>query len=91
MAGRKLDLLLINPSSRTQVYQSLASELAAVENPVWAGLMASFCRTAGLSVELIDAEAEGLTAEQTAERVRDAGRCWRRSWRTDNSHPLQRK
>ncbi len=72
MAARKLDLLLINPSSRTQVYQSLANELAAVENPVWAGLMASFCRTAGLSVEVIDAEAEGLTAEQTAERVRDA-------------------
>jgi anaerobic magnesium-protoporphyrin IX monomethyl ester cyclase len=72
MAGRKLDLLLINPSSRTQVYQSLANELAAVENPVWAGLMASFCRTASLSVELIDAEAEGMTAEQTAERVRDA-------------------
>ncbi len=72
MAGRKLDILLVNPSSRHQVYQSLAKQLAAVENPVWAGLMASFCRTAGLSVELIDAEAEGLTAEQTAEQVRDA-------------------
>jgi anaerobic magnesium-protoporphyrin IX monomethyl ester cyclase len=72
MAGRKLDLLLINPSSRIQVYQALANELAAVENPVWAGLMASFCCTAGLSVELIDGEAEGLTADQLAERVRDA-------------------
>ena len=71
MAGRKLDLLLINPSSRTQVYQSLANELAAVENPVWAGLMASFCRTASLSVDLIDGEAEGLTADQLAERVRE--------------------
>ena len=72
MAARKLDLLLINPSSRSQVYQSLANELAAVENPVWAGLMASFCRTGGLSVDLIDGEAEGLTADQLAERVRDA-------------------
>ena len=36
---------------------------------VWAGLMATFCRTGGLSVELIDAEAEELTAEQVAERV----------------------
>ncbi len=74
MAARKLDLLLINPSSRSQVYQSLANELAAVENPVWAGLMASFCRTGGLSVDLIDGEAEGLTADQLAERVRDAAR-----------------
>lgn len=65
----KLDLVLINPGSRTHVYQSLGQSLTAVENPVWAGLMATFCRTRGLSVELIDAEAEELTAEQVAERV----------------------
>jgi radical SAM superfamily enzyme YgiQ (UPF0313 family) len=69
-AAKKLDLLLINPSSRNQVYQSLGRTLAAVENPVWAGLMATFCRTKGLSVEVIDAEAEGLPPEQVAERVR---------------------
>src|SRR5205085_4121215 len=67
--GTKLDLLLINPGSRTHVYQSLGKTLAAVENPVWAGLMATFCRTRGLSVEVIDAEAEELSAEQVAERV----------------------
>src|SRR6185437_4037923 len=66
---KKLDLVLINPGSRTHVYQSLGKSLAAVENPVWAGLMATFCRTRGLSVELIDAEAEELTAEQVAERI----------------------
>src|SRR5262249_54515825 len=66
---KKLDLVLINPGSRAHVYQSLGATLTAVENPVWAGLMATFCRTRGLSVELIDAEAEELTAEQTAERV----------------------
>jgi radical SAM superfamily enzyme YgiQ (UPF0313 family) len=67
----KLDLVLINPSSRTQVYQSLAGKLVAVENPVWAGLMATFCRRKGLSVEIIDAEAEELIAEEVAERVQD--------------------
>jgi radical SAM superfamily enzyme YgiQ (UPF0313 family) len=67
--GKKLDLLLINPGSRTQVYQSLGSTLAAVENPVWAGLMASYCRVKGLSVAVIDGEAEELTPEQIAERV----------------------
>jgi radical SAM superfamily enzyme YgiQ (UPF0313 family) len=70
MASRKkLDLVLINPSSRNHVYQSLGKTLAAVENPVWAGLMAAFCRTRGLSVEIIDAEAEELTAGQAAERA----------------------
>ena len=48
----KLDLVLINPGSRTQVYQSLGNRLAAVENPVWAGLMATFCRRKGLSVAI---------------------------------------
>src|SRR5262249_25051167 len=69
----KLDLLLINPGSRTQVYQSLGTRLAAVENPVWAGLMATFCRRRGLSVEILDAEAEELSAAEVAERVEDAG------------------
>jgi anaerobic magnesium-protoporphyrin IX monomethyl ester cyclase len=67
----KLDLLLINPGSRTQVYQSLGTKLAAVEPPVWAGLMATFCRRKGLSVEIIDAEAEELVATEVAERVQD--------------------
>ncbi len=67
----KLDILFINPSSRTQVYQSLGTDLAAVENPVWAGLLASFCRRRGLSVEILDAQAEELTPAQVAERVRD--------------------
>jgi radical SAM superfamily enzyme YgiQ (UPF0313 family) len=64
-----IDLLLINPASRPRVYQSLGSKLAAIENPVWAGLMATYCRQAGLSVMIIDAEAEELSAEQVAQRV----------------------
>ena len=66
MGTSKLDLVLINPPSRRQVYQSLGSELAAVENPVWAGLMATFCRRKGLTVEIIDAEAEELGPDEVA-------------------------
>jgi radical SAM superfamily enzyme YgiQ (UPF0313 family) len=69
MTKTQLDLLLINPATRPQVYQALGSNLAAVENPVWAGLMATFCRGHGLSVEIIDAEAEELAPEDVAERV----------------------
>src|ERR1700687_3047430 len=71
MAAKKLDLVLINPGSRTQVYQSLGTKLAAVENPVWAGLLATFCRVKGLSVQIIDADAEQLTAAEVPERVED--------------------
>lgn len=68
---RPLDLLLINPGSRMQVYQSLGKELAAIEPPVWAGMMATFVRGRGYSVAIIDAEAEQLTPAEVAERVRD--------------------
>jgi len=68
----KLDILFINPACRTQVYQSLGADLAAIENPVWAGLLTSFCRRRGLNVGILDAEAEQLGPEQVAERVRDA-------------------
>jgi radical SAM superfamily enzyme YgiQ (UPF0313 family) len=67
---KKLDVVLINPASRAQVYQSLGAGLAAIENPVWAGLIASYVRRHGLNVEVVDAEALGLSAEQTAEEVR---------------------
>lgn len=67
----RLDLLLINPGSRAEVYQSLGNALAAIEPPVWAGLMAGFVRKRGFSVEILDANAEGLTAEQTVARVEE--------------------
>jgi len=66
---KKLDLVLINPGSRKQVYQSLAATLAAIEPPVWAGLMATFMRNHGFSVHIIDAEAENLGPVETAHRV----------------------
>jgi len=66
----QLDLMLINPNSRARVYQSLGSDLAAIEPPVWIGLMATFIRDRGYSVKILDAEAEGIGPEEVAERVR---------------------
>ena len=65
----KPDLVLVNPGNRTRIYQSLGSNLSAVEPPIWTGLLASFARNRGLDVRVIDANAEGLSPEQTAERV----------------------
>jgi radical SAM superfamily enzyme YgiQ (UPF0313 family) len=64
------DLVLVNPTSRARIYQSLGKRLTAVENPVWAGLIATFARTKGLSVEIVDAEADELSPVQAAERVK---------------------
>lgn len=67
-----LDLLLINPGARTGVYQRLGAELAAVEPPVWSGLIADYVRRKGFSVEILDAEAEDLNPEQVAQRVEES-------------------
>ena len=64
----RLDLLLVNAPSRTSVYGPL-SDLAAIEPPVWAGLIARHCLNRGFSVEILDAEAEGLSVDQTAWRI----------------------
>lgn len=69
--SRKLDLLLVHPPSRLEVYQGLGRELAAVENPVWAGLFASAARSQGLSARILDAEALELSPAEVAARVQD--------------------
>ena len=66
-----LDLLLVNPPTRMQVYQSLGSTLAAIEPPVWAGLMATFVRNKGFSVQILDANADNLTIEETTSKIAD--------------------
>ncbi len=70
--NHSLDLLLVNPGGRGKVYQNLSGEFAAIEPPVWAGLMATFIRQKGFSVGVLDANAEDLSPEETAERVIEA-------------------
>ena len=65
----QLDLVLVNPGSRAKIYQALGERLTAVENPVWAGLIATFARQRGISVEIVDAEADELSADAAAARV----------------------
>ncbi|MFQ5771503.1 MAG: B12-binding domain-containing radical SAM protein, partial [bacterium] len=67
----QLDLLVVNPGSRMQIYQALGSELSALEPPVWAGLLATFIRNHGYSVHILDANAENLSPLETAERIDD--------------------
>lgn len=64
-----LDLVIVNPGSPSIVYQSLAGTQSAIEPPVWAGMIATFVRGKGFSVEIIDANALGLSPEETASKV----------------------
>ncbi|MCK4788050.1 MAG: cobalamin-dependent protein, partial [Desulfobacteraceae bacterium] len=65
----KLDLLLVNPSNKKQMYGELGSSLAGIEPPLWTGLLAGFIREKGFRTKIIDADAEGWTPEYTAEKI----------------------
>ena len=56
------DFLVVNPNHRLQ------SKLASVEPPLWAGLCASY-----FNADILDAEAEDLTLEDTEIAIRQSG------------------
>ncbi len=66
---QQLDLLLINPGAREQVYGNLGLSLSGIEPPLWCGLIAGYIRDKGYSVKIIDAEAENLSPLQTARKI----------------------
>ena len=62
-------MLLINPGSRSAVYQELGNDFSAIEPPSLAGLFVTYLRRKGVSVELIDAPANNLSPQAVAELV----------------------
>lgn len=69
MGSSRTELLLINPGGRLNIYQALASEFAAIEPPIWAGLIASYLRRYDHNVAILDANAEDLSPEEVATYV----------------------
>ena len=65
----KVDALLITPPSRFEVYQDLSKDYAAIEPPVWSSLTANYLIKKGYSAQILDAEAENLSHNQTADRI----------------------
>lgn len=64
-----LDLVLLNPGNRSQLYQKLGADYAGIEPPLWIGLMATFLRRRGYGVEILDVDAEAWTPQEAARRT----------------------
>lgn len=64
-----VDIVLINPGDRKQVYQGLGVELAAIEPPFWVAVIAAYLRQEGFRVAIIDANAENIAPDETAQRA----------------------
>ncbi|VAX36949.1 hypothetical protein MNBD_UNCLBAC01-1842 [hydrothermal vent metagenome] len=67
----QLDILFIQPNSSRKVYQDLSKDFAAIEPPIWAGMLANHCLAHDFSAEILDAEALRLDDEQTAQYIKE--------------------
>lgn len=74
MKRKKVDILLVKPGSQERLYGKLSeNSLTALEPPLWAGLIATFVRNRGYSVQIIDAEAEWLSPSQVVDKIIELG------------------
>ncbi|MCG8356221.1 MAG: B12-binding domain-containing radical SAM protein [Kiloniellales bacterium] len=64
-----MDIILINPGARHEIYQDLGNDLTAVEPPLWCRLLAGYLRDRDWGVTIIDAEAEHIGPKAVTERV----------------------
>lgn len=64
-----VDVVLINPGNRRQVYQGLGEDYSAIEPPFWVAVLTTYLKNKGFEAVIIDANAENITPEETAHRV----------------------
>ena len=64
-----MDVLFVNSNSARQSYQDLAKLYSAIEPPTWALLLAQSVRAIGYVPEILDANAERLSASAVVNRV----------------------
>ncbi len=66
-----MDIIFVNPANSSDIYQGLATTLAAVEPPTWALLLGESVRSKGWSVSIIDANAENLDNQNLLKRIQE--------------------
>ncbi|GEK09526.1 B12-binding domain-containing radical SAM protein [Pseudoalteromonas peptidolytica] len=65
------DLVVVNPGGRDIIYQSLGNELTAIEPPLWTRLISGYLIDRQVPVNILDTEAEGLGAKNSALRIKE--------------------
>ena len=66
-----LDILFINPGDRKAVFQDLGKELTAIEPPFQIASYAAYLRNEGFNVAVLDANAENISPQEIAEKVKE--------------------
>lgn len=66
----KIDVILINPGDKKQVYQNLGNDYSAIEPPFWIAVLAAYLRNRKCNVSIIDANAENFSPEELALKIK---------------------
>ena len=67
------DIVLVKPGSQKALYGELSDfKLTGLEPPLWGAILAGFLRGKGYAVVLYDAEVEGWSWEETAQKIKEA-------------------
>lgn len=64
-----IELLIIRPNDKREIYGTVPSAATASDPPYWLALMGGYMRKQGIAVALIDAEGENLSPEETVKRI----------------------
>jgi len=67
----KIDVLFIKANNQKKVFQALSEGFSGIEPPMWLVLTAAYLREKGLSVAVVDAEAENLSIVETISRIKE--------------------
>ena len=51
-----LDVLLVHPNASKKIYQDLSKSFSAYEQPIWAGMIASYLNNKGYTANILDCE-----------------------------------
>lgn len=70
MEQKRANLLLIHPNDQKAVYGDTL-KYTACEPPYWCAVAAQYCLERGISVKILDAEAENCSFEEIRERIRE--------------------
>lgn len=69
MRNNNVDIVLINPGDRKQIFQSLGNYFSAIEPPFWVAVIAAYLRKNGFKVRIVDSNAENISPQETAVRT----------------------
>jgi len=64
-----MDAMIVTPGGRDAVYQTLGSELTAIEPPLWARLITGYLLDHKCDVDILDTEALSLSPVQAAKKI----------------------